>query len=119
LGLFCKSMSEHYRITYKETEYSVSIRAKLDSTLPNLFSSNKLLRDFSRQRIEKLLYRTFAINSLIEDNGSIHKVMLTWMLTSVKRNLTCFEKNSIDYLMEARKFDLKIKSEVTVLLGGV
>jgi hypothetical protein len=65
------------------------------------------------------LYRTFAINSLIEDNGSIHKMMLTWMLTSVKRNLTCLNGEFSSLFRGAKTIDLRIKSEVVALLGGV
>jgi len=43
LTLFYKSMGKYHRIIFKETKYTISIRAKLDSALPYLFSTNKLL----------------------------------------------------------------------------
>ena len=40
LALFYKPMGKYYRAIYKETKDTIGIWAKLDSTLPNLYSSS-------------------------------------------------------------------------------
>ena len=77
----------------------------LDPTLPNILCASKLLeiscrhdieildqaqypshllRRFSRQGVEKVLNRTFALVSSVEDHGLAHIGMLTPVLTLVK-----------------------------------
>jgi len=42
-----------------------------------------LLGDLARQRVEKILNRAFIFAGSIEDNGSLHNLMLTCTLTFV------------------------------------
>jgi hypothetical protein len=93
------------RIAVKETEYPIDVRAMLDPALPDILRSdqffeiggrhqfqifqeteypNHFLGHLARQGIEEILNGTFPVFSSIEEDRSIHDVLLTHMLTCVK-----------------------------------